>query len=790
MLQKTGGRSRECMDRGWLFHKGDVPIGYAVKGGMTGGLTDCWGSKEGEWPDIAYKGNQMDSALDPSQWTQVDLPHDWCVEGDFDRTADHNHGFLPVGIGCYRKVFELPASDLGRKITIGFEGVMRNSTVWVNGHLMGTHSSGYTSFCYDLTDVLRHGEEGKNVIFVRVDAREYEGWWYEGCGIYRHVWLLKTDPLHVGHWGTYVTTPYIADQSATVSIRTTVLNEYAGEKPCELVSTIVDASGEAIAVASDEALLAASGEYEFEQVAIIPRPKLWSPDTPSLYRVLTEVRSEGKVVDTYETPFGVRSIEFTADRGFFLNGKPLVIKGTCNHQDFAGLGVALPERVIEYKIRLLKEMGSNAYRSSHHPPTPELLDICDRLGMLVMDENRKLDSSAEGIADLKSMLYRDRNHPCIVLWSMENEELLEGKPMGTRVLTTLARITRKIDPTRPVVAAMNQGWNDGGYSDALDVVGYNYGQRRAQDITDHVRHPKRKIIGSESASCTTTRGIYEEDKVKGHVPAYGMVIPSWGCTPETAWRDVAENPFLTGLFIWTGFDYRGEPTPYKWPCINSHFGVMDTCGFPKDWYYYLKAAWTDEPLVHIFPHWNWPGREGQEIEVWAFSNCDAVELFLNGQSLGRQEMIPNGHLIWKVRYAPGDLVAKAYRDGRLAATKVVATTNPPARIHLEPDRGTIAADGCDVAMIRVSIRDDQGRVVPIADNEVAFTVEGPGRIIGVGNGDPSSHEADKGTIRRAFSGYCLAIIQAGRESGKIALRATSSGLLSATANIEARSPEA
>jgi len=757
---------------------------------MTGGLTDCWGSKEGEWPDIAYKGNQMDSALDPSQWTQVDLPHDWCVEGDFDRTADHNHGFLPVGIGCYRKVFELPASDLGRKITIGFEGVMRNSTVWVNGHLMGTHSSGYTSFCYDLTDVLRHGEEGKNVIFVRVDAREYEGWWYEGCGIYRHVWLLKADPLHVGHWGTYVTTPHIADQSATVSIRTTVLNEYASEKPCELVSTIVDASGEAIAVASDEALLAASGEYEFEQVAIIPRPKLWSPDTPSLYRVLTEVRSEGKVVDTYETPFGVRSIEFTADRGFFLNGKPLVIKGTCNHQDFAGLGVALPERVIEYKIRLLKEMGSNAYRSSHHPPTPELLDICDRLGMLVMDENRKLDSSAEGIADLKSMLYRDRNHPCIVLWSMENEELLEGKPMGTRVLATLARITRKIDPTRPVVAAMNQGWNDGGYSDALDVVGYNYGQRRAQDITDHVRHPKRKIIGSESASCTTTRGIYEEDKVKGHVPAYGMVIPSWGCTPETAWRDVAENPFLTGLFIWTGFDYRGEPTPYKWPCINSHFGVMDTCGFPKDWYYYLKAAWTDEPLVHIFPHWNWPGREGQEIEVWAFSNCDAVELFLNGQSLGRQEMIPNGHLIWKVRYAPGDLVAKAYRDGRLAATKVVATTNPPARIHLEPDRGTIAADGCDVAMIRVSIRDDQGRVVPIADNEVAFTVEGPGRIIGVGNGDPSSHEADKGTIRRAFSGYCLAIIQAGRESGKIALRATSSGLLSATANIEARSPEA
>ena len=760
-----------------------------MKGGMTGGLTDCWGTKDGEWPDTVYRENQMDSALDPSQWTRVDLPHDWCVEGDFDKTAEHNHGFLPVGIGCYRQVFEVPASDLGRRIYVQFDGVMRNSTVWVNGHLMGTHPSGYTSFCYDLTDVLRYGEEGKNVIFVRVDAREYEGWWYDGCGIYRHVWLLKTDPLHVGHWGTYVTTPRITDQSAEVSIHTTLLNEYACEKPCELVSTIVDASGKTIATVSTGAAIAAGDERKLEQTVAVPQPKLWSPDTPYLYQVLTEVRSEDKVVDTYETPFGIRSIEFTADRGFLLNGKPLIIKGTCNHQDFAGLGAALPDRVIEYKIRLLKEMGSNAYRSSHHPPTPELLDICDRLGMLVMDENRKLDSSAEGVADLKSMLYRDRNHPCIILWSMENEEALEGKPMGTRILTTLAKITRKIDPTRPVVAAMNQGWNEGGYSDALDVVGYNYGQRGAQDVTDHVRHPKRKIIGSESASCTTTRGAYEEDKEKGYVPAYGTVLPSWGCTLEQAWRDVAENPFLTGLFIWTGFDYRGEPTPYQWPCINSHFGLMDTCGFPKDVYHYLKAAWSDEPMVHIFPHWNWPGREGQEIEVWAFSNCDAVELSLNGTSLGKQRMIPNGHLVWKVKYAPGELVAKAYRDGHLAATKVVATTNPPTQIHLEPDRAMIAADGCDVSIVKVSIRDDQGRVVPIADNEVSFALEGPGKLIGVGNGDPSSHEADKGSRRRAFNGYCLAIIQAGKEPGKISLKATSPGLLSATILIEARHQE-
>ena len=784
MVEEMKGRSRECLDRGWLFHKGDVSIPSSVKAGMTGGLTDCWGIQEGEWPDIAYKEHLKDSALDPSQWTSVDLPHDWCVEGDYDRTAEPYHGFLPVGIGCYRKVFELPASDLGKKIYVQFDGVMRNSTVWVNGHLIGTHPSGYTSFFYDLTDVLRYGDEGKNVIFVRVDARDHEGWWYEGCGIYRHVWLLKTDPLHVEHWGTYITTPRITDQSAEVCIRTTVRNEYAGDKPCELVSKVIDAAGHVVAVVSAQAVIIAGEEHEFKQTAIVPQPKLWSPDTPYLYQVFTEVRSEGELLDTYETPFGIRSIEFTADRGFFLNGKPLVIKGTCNHQDFAGLGVALPDRVIEYKIRLLKEMGANAYRSAHHPPTPELLDICDRLGMLVMDENRKLDSSPEGIANLKSMLYRDRNHPCIILWSMENEEVLEGKPMGTRILTTLARITRAIDPTRPVIAAMNQGWNEGGYSDALDVVGYNYGQRRAQDVTDHFRYPQRKIIGSESASCTTTRGIYEVDEEKGYVPAYGTVLPSWGCTPEQAWRDVVENPFLTGLFIWTGFDYRGEPTPYKWPCINSHFGVMDTCGFPKDWYYYLKAAWTDEPLVHIFPHWTWPGKEGQEIEIWAFSNCEAVELFLNGRSLGEKRMIPNGHLVWKVKYVPGELVARAYRNGQQVATKVVATTNPPARISLEPDRIEILADGRDVSIIRVSIKDDQDRVVPIADNEVRFTLEGPGKLIGVGNGDPSSHEPDKGTRRRAFNGYCLAIVQAGEEPGKITLRATSPGLLPAMTVIQ------
>ena len=784
MAGASSGRIRQCMNQGWLFHKGDIPVQYAVKSGMTGSLTDCWGTKEGEWPDTAFRDNLVDGALDPRQWTEVNLPHDWCVEGDVDRSADLNHGFRPVGIGCYRKVFDVPATDLGRRVCVEFEGVMRHSTMWVNGHLMGIHRSGYTSFYYDVTDVLRYGDEGKNVIFVRVDATEFEGWWYEGCGIYRNVWLLKTNPLHVGYWGTYVTTPRITERSADVVMRTRLVNDGLQPKSLELVSTILDAQGAAVGTACSPATVAAGGEMEFEQTIALQQPRLWSPDEPYLYRVFTEVRSDGQAVDACETPLGIRSIEFTSDRGFLFNGKPLAIKGTCNHQDFAGLGVALPDGVIEYKIHLLKEMGSNAYRSAHHPPTPALLDICDRLGMLVMDENRKLDSSPKGLADLKSMLLRDRNHPSVILWSMENEELLEGTAMGTRILTTLARATHRIDPTRPVVAAMNQGWNKAGYSDVLDVVGYNYGQRESQDVRDHGAFPQRRIIGSESASCTTTRGVYDEDKEKGYVPAYGTVYPSWACTVEKAWSDVAQNPFLTGVFIWTGFDYRGEPTPSKWPCINSHFGVMDTCGFPKDLYYYLRAAWRDEPLVHILPHWSWPGREGQEIEVWAFSNCEAVELILNGRSLGRQQMIPNGHLAWKVPYAPGELVAKGYRAGQVAAVDGAVTTGSAARIRLDPHRTTLLADGSDVSIVRVSILDGTGRVIPTADNEVCFSVEGPGKIIGVGNGDPASHESDKDMRRRAFNGYCLAIVQAGRDPGRVTVRATSPGLLLAAAEID------
>lgn len=789
-MQLTPKRTRENFDRGWLFHLGDILNQYAIKAGMTSGLTDCAVLEDGIWTEIAYSDRAADGRLNPEEWRMVDLPHDWCVEGEFihdDRLGAGNglNGYLPAGVGCYRKEFQIPETDKGCKIALEFDGAFRNSTVWVNGHLLGTHRSGYTSFHYDLTDVLRYGGEGGNVVFVKVDARENEGWWYEGAGIYRHVWLVKTGRLHVARWGTYVTTPRVTPEAAEVRLRATVMNEYPVEKACEVVSSFVDADGEVVAAAASTLAVPTDSRVEVEQFVTIRDPRLWSPDTPYLYRVWTEIRAGGEAVDTYETPFGIRTIEFTADRGFFLNGKPLVIKGTANHQDFAGVGVALPDSLIEFKMRLLKEMGCNAYRSAHHPPTPELLEICDRLGLLVMDENRRLDSSPEALADLESMLYRDRNHPCIILWSMENEEALEGTAMGARILGTLARATRRIDPTRPVTAAMNHGRNEGGYSDLLDVVGYNYGHNGGADIADHGRVPGRKIIGSECAADTTTRGIYARDDEQGYCPAYGTFNPDWAGTAEKAWRDLVDHPFLTGVFVWTGFAYRGEPTPYKWPCVSSQFGIMDTCGFPKDLYHYYKSVWTDAPMVHIFPHWNWPGREGREIAVWAYSNCDSVELFLNGRSLGEKKMIPHSHPEWPVPYEPGELRAIARRGGKAAAEKLVATMGAPAAVRLEPDRASIRADGCDVSVVRVSIVDDLERIVPFAENEVTFTSEGPGMIIGVGNGNPSSHEPDKANRRRAFNGYCLAIVQAGCSPGRITLQGCSPGLRPAEVIIEA-----
>ena len=755
----------------------------AIKAGGQGGLTDrnvkIIINKD---TSIDYADVKSSTVFYAKDWTPVHLPHDWVLENSFVNdnsfgSQPAGNGYLPTGIGFYRKEFEIPETEKGKKISIEFDGVFRNSTVWVNGHLLGNHQSGYTPSNYDLTDVLRYGSEGKNTILVKVDASGYEGWWYEGGGIYRHVWLITTDRLHVDRFGTYVTTPAVSSNEAAVTIKTTLKNEYNVEKNITLVSKIVNSNGVVLDTKTSSQKIKPFASVEIEQTGIIRQPLLWSPETPNLYKVQTEVVDDENFVDTYQTSFGVRTIEINRN-GVFLNGQLYPVKGTANHQDFAGIGVALPDKINEYKLRLLKEMGSNAYRSAHHPPTPELLDMCDSMGLLVLDENRFLSSSEEGLKDLTTMLYRDRNHPSVFMWSMENEEWIQGTVTGARILKTMVETTHNIDPTRKVTAAMNHARNDGGYADVLDVVGYNYGDKGLAYVKDHENYPKRVVFCTESTSFVSTRGEYENNGEKGYVSNLQKWEPGWGPFPGEDWADIVKYPFLGGTFVWSGFDYRGEPTPYRWPCVSSHFGIMDICGFPKDGYFAYKAAWSNEPLVHIFPHWNWPGKEDKLQKVQCYTNCEEVELFLNGKSMGKKKTVPYTKLEWELSYQPGRLEARGYKNRKLVAKDIVETSTAPDQISLKNDAGKIKADGCDVAVIKVIIKDAKGRVVPTAGNLVKFSIEGPGKIIGTGNGDPSSHEPDKASQRKAFNGYCLVLVQAEKQAGEIRLKASSDTLKS------------
>jgi len=726
-------------------------------------------------------------------WRAVDLPHDFVVDGDYDPKANGSHGFLPVGVGWYRKTFTLPASDRGERLYLDFDGVYRNSTVWLNGHKLGVHPSGYIGFRYDITPYASIG--GKNVLAVRVDARHPEGWWYEGGGIYRHVWLVKTNPLHVAQWGTSVTAkivgPEDAPNSAEVSLNTTVENHTDAEVKGMVLSQIATPNGVTVAVIASPMTIPAGKSVVVPQNISLSAPTLWSLETPNLYRLTTNVLKDRKTTDSVETPFGIRSFRFDAEKGFFLNGKSIKLKGTCNHQDFAGVGIALPDRLHVFKIEKLKALGSNAYRCSHNPPAPELLDACDRLGMLVMDENRHLgdtysDHSPRGtpsdnLSDLRDMILRDRNHPSIIMWSMCNEEGLQGSPEGARIFRAMMDMVHRYDTSRPISCAMNGGWGNG-ISNVEDLQGCNYNPDGYDDF--HRRFPNIPAYGSEVGSTVSTRGIYANDEAKGYVSAYDLNAPSWAQTCEVTWTALATRPFMAGGFVWTGFDYRGEPTPYAWPCINSHFGIIDTCGFLKDNGFYYKAWWSDAPVVHLFPHWNWPSKEGQEIDVWCHSNCDEVELILNGQSLGKKTMPRYGHLQWSVKYAPGKLEAKGYKDGKEIASDHVETTGAPAALQLTPDRAEILADSQDVSVVAVAIRDAQGRLVAGADNLVQFKISGDAKILGVGNGDPSSHEPDKATQRHAFNGYCMVLVQVGSKPGDIRLTAESPGLTPTTFTLQ------
>lgn len=781
---ETAPRARTNFDGGWRFAFGHPSDAAKDFNHGTGYFSYFAKAGNGDGP--------ADPKFDASAWREVDLPHDWAVEAPFDGRGSHSHGYKAIGrnfpersVGWYRKTFAVPASDLGRRVALEFDGVHRDSQVWVNGFFLGRQHSGSTSFRYDITDYLNYG--GENVVAVRVDVTMEEGWYYEGAGIYRHVWLTKTAPLHVAHWGTFVSTEVREDfSSADVLARATVANDGTAAAQFQLEQTVLAPDGSVLAAKTLPDLRVGPGEQtEFSVTLPIAHPHLWSIEQPTLHRLVTLVRdTAGAVVDRYETPFGIRTLRWDANAGFFLNGKHVLLKGTNNHQDHAGVGVAVPDALWDFRVRRLKEFGSNAYRCSHHPPAPELLDACDRLGMLVLDENRIMGINPEQLAPLEAMIRRDRNHPSVILWSVGNEEWrIEGNELGARLTASMQTVARRLDPTRRTTVAISGGWGAGS-STTADVMGYNYFTHGSTD-DQHAKFPNQPSVGTEETTDQSTRGVYFDDKARAHQtpPAKG----DSGGNVLIGWQHFAARPYLAGLFYWTGFDYRGESNPFGFPAVSSQYGIMDTCGFPKDQYYFLKSWWTDEPVLHVFPHWNWSDKIGQELKVGSYSNHEAVELFLNGVSLGKKEMPRNGRLEWQVVYQPGALEARGYRGGQVVQTTRIETTGAPAKLVLTPDRTSIAADGADVVVFAVSSVDAQGRHVPTASQLVKFAVTG-GRIIGVGNGDPSCHESDVGRERSLFNGYAQVIVQSTHAAGPLKLTAQADGLAPAEAVVETQAP--
>ena len=822
--EPSPGRERLLMDAGWRFLVGKPEAdGKSAVSGASIDPTQSFGA----FAKAGWVGGPAAPNFKDAGWRTVDLPHDWAVEMPFSERADCAHGSKTVGpqfpassVAWYRRAFTVPATDEGRRLEVQFDGVFRDCEVFLNGHYLGRNFSGYAPFTYDITPYLTLG--GTNTLAVKVNATSFEGWFYEGAGIYRHVWLVKTAPVHVPQWGTFVSSevhgiPAIPDSAeptlrgvvhhespsrllrrddrgfrATTTVRTTVRNDSDSRAEVTVDSHMFDGKTEVAIFDPTQRVIEPWTSEEVTQTATFKSPHLWSLEDPHLYTVKTELRADGKTVDSCATTTGIRTLRYDPDRGFFLNGKHVFMKGTSNHQDHAGVGVALPDRVNEWRIEQLKSMGCNAYRSSHNPPSAELLDACDRLGMLVMDENRTVGATDEALSQLERLIRRDRNHPSVVIWSLGNEEMgIQGSKTGAQILAPLHRLATHLDPTRPTTIAMNGAWGSG-FSGIVDVQGCNYLKIGGGFDKFHKNFPQKPVVGSEEASHTTTRGSYSQDSARNfcHADPDKGKSPGWASTPDAWVNYYAQRPYLCGGFAWTGFDYRGEPTPFHhWPSINSNFGILDTCGFPKDIFYYYQAWWTEKPVLHLMPHWNWPDKVGQPIDVRCESNAAEVELFVNGASQGRKPMARLAHLNWAVPYRPGVLSAKGYNaTGVQVSEERIETTGAPAGIRMTPDRADIAADGEDVAMITVAITDEQGRVAPTAGNLVHFALTGPGRILGVGNGDPTCHEPDQFTDSKAwqrstFNGLAQIIVQAGRSSGDLVLTASGDGLKPAIVKI-------
>jgi beta-galactosidase len=737
--QHTASREHLLMDFNWRFaygHAYDASQDFETSTGYFSYFAKA-----------SYGDGAAAKDFDDRSWRKLDVPHDWAVELPFDSTASYSHGFKAIGrkfpnasVGWYRKHFSIPSNDLGRKISIAFDGVFRNCSVWVNGFYLGTEPSGYTSFEYSISDYINYG--GENVIAVRVDATMEEGWFYEGAGIYRHVWINKTEKLHVATNGTFVTTKILSDK-AYVTAQVSVINEATVPKSFTIQHAIIDADRKTVATGSiKNVTLKTFDEKNLSGELLVNKPILWSPGNPYLYTLITTLTNGNKEIDRYETVFGIRTIRFDANQGFFLNGKHFRIQGTNNHQDHAGVGTAMPDGLIDFRVRLLKSFGCNTFRCSHNPPTPELLNACDRLGMLVIDENRLMGVNSIHFDNIKKLLLRDRNHPSVIAWSIGNEEWgIEGNAIGARIATTLQAFTKSIDSTRAITAAISGGWREG-ISNVIDVMGVNYiGQINTDE--QHQKFPDQPMMGTEEGSTYATRGIYVDDYKKHWIAAYDKKPNPRFYSIEEGWKYYVQRAYLAGMIIWTGFDYRGEPTPFTFPSVSSLFGMVDACGFPKDNFFYLKSWWTNQTTVHLFPHWNWKGREGEEIDVRVFSNCEEVELFLNKISLGRKSMELNGHLEWKVKYNPGTLEAVGLIKGKRVATDWVKTTDDPVSLKMSADTSVITANKEDVAIIAVDMTDKNDLHLPTANDEITFGITGPGKIIGVGNGCPTSLEADK-----------------------------------------------
>ncbi|MFL9843565.1 glycoside hydrolase family 2 TIM barrel-domain containing protein [Flavobacterium rhizosphaerae] len=775
--------------------------------------------------------NNNDSINSNTKWRTLNLPHDWSIEGRFkqDSPAGIGGGALDGGIGWYKKIFSIPKQDSTKITSITFDGVYANSSVWINGHYLGTRPNGYIGFTYNLTPYLQYGDRTTNEILVKADnAKQPNSRWYSGSGIYRNVWLNTTDKLHVAENGTFITTPFISAEKATIKLQAVIKNEYTQEKEVT-VNTVIYKGETMIDAITHEQNIGADTEFVINQSVTIKNPVLWNIEKPELYRAVTSVNINGNLTDEYETKFGIREFKFDLDKGFILNGKQFKIKGVCLHHDLGPLGAAFNTHAMERELRIMKNMGVNSIRTSHNAPAPQLLDLCDEMGILVMDEAFDMWEQAKTEydysnywekwhkKDLEDQILRDRNHPSVFVWSIGNEIPEQWSNKGAEIGRELSAIVKKLDSTRPITAAMNPPIavnpdeagiqfkntadkpNNLAASGALNIIGYNYAH---QTWPRHrINFPETPFIATETTSALQTRGYYDEKSdveknwpVRWDIPfydgntgntvsAYDQTHAPWGSTHEESWKIIKKHEFLSGMYIWTGFDYIGEPTPYQWPSISSYFGVADLAGFPKDVYYMYQSEWTDKNVLHIFPHWNWT--KGKEVDIWAYyNNADEVELYLNGKSLGKKrKQGDNLHIMWRVTYEPGSLKAVSRKDGKVILEREIKTSGPAAGLKATADREAIAADGYDLSYITINVTDTNGIFVPTANNQISFTLKGDGKIIGVCSGDPVSHEPYKAQKHTAWMGKCLVIIQSGKKAGKLQLSASSPGLKPASVSI-------